>query len=206
MRLLTQPIRETVHHDAAFVYGKQFVADTSNPGSLAYDASPANIGFGFGYQTGPASIHQTMWEAGLNKAMASCSAGDSWIGYTTTVIGGQDLDTTNSANSGGVWNSVLQVWGSFGTKTVTKSSSYSLTADDQVVLLNSTTLTATLPDATSHCMGRIYTIKLIANSTATVATTSSQKIDGATSFSLSAQYKYVTVQSDGTQWWVLANN
>ncbi len=80
------------------------------------------------------------------------------------------------------------------------------TAQDNTILVNGRGLTVRLPDAAASGAGRSYTIKLIAGSTATVATTASQAIDGTTSYILSAQYKYVTVQSDGAQWWVLANN
>jgi hypothetical protein len=67
--------------------------------------------------------------------------------------------------------------------------------------------TVTLPTAAS-ITGRMYTIKRT-NSGAnavTVGTTSSQTIDGSTTYSLSAQYKYVTVISDGSNWLIIANN
>jgi hypothetical protein len=79
-------------------------------------------------------------------------------------------------------------------------------AGDSVILVTATGQTITLPDATTHCAGRIYTIKLTASGSATVATTSSQNIDSASTYSLSAQNKYVTVVSDGTQWRVIGNN
>jgi hypothetical protein len=95
-----------------------------------------------------------------------------------------------------------------GSQTFSGAKSFTNTADagDSVILVNSSGKTVTLPDAASHCKGRIYSIKLTVSGSATVATTSSQNIDGATTFSLSAQYKYVTVQSDGAQWWIIANN
>ena len=40
----------------------------------------------------------------------------------------------------------------------------------------------------------------------TVATTSSQTIDGAITYELSAQYKYVKVVSDGANWLIIGNN
>lgn len=73
------------------------------------------------------------------------------------------------------------------------------------LILTATGQTATLPTAVG-ILGRVYTIKLSASGTATVATTSSQTIDGATTYSLSAQYKYVTVQSDNANWQIIANN
>jgi hypothetical protein len=87
----------------------------------------------------------------------------------------------------------------------TKTTSYPLTVSDHTILLNGATLTATLPTAVG-CKGQEYTIKLIISSTATVATTSSQTIDGSTTYSLSALYKYVTVQSDNANWHIISNN
>jgi hypothetical protein len=88
---------------------------------------------------------------------------------------------------------------------VTETSDYNIKAKDSIVLLNGNALTATLPTAAS-AKGRHYTIKLIASATATIATSDNQTVDGASTYSLAGQYKYVTVQSDGMQWWVIANN
>lgn len=95
--------------------------------------------------------------------------------------------------------------GGLTTKIRTITASATLTATDSVVLLNAATLTATLPTAVGGA-GREYTVKLIAASTATVATTSSQTIDGSTTYSLSANHKYVSVVSDGANWQIVANN
>lgn len=91
------------------------------------------------------------------------------------------------------------------TPLITKTTNYTAAVWDRNILLNGTTLTLTLPTAAGHS-GQDYVIKLIANSTATVATTSSQNIDGATTYSLSAQYKFVRVVSDGSQWWIIGQN
>ncbi|WP_214275388.1 hypothetical protein, partial [Escherichia coli] len=74
-----------------------------------------------------------------------------------------------------------------------------------VVNVTATGRTITLPDAAS-IEGRIYTIKLTASGSCTVATTSSQTIDASTTYSLASQYKYVTVMSDSSNWIVIANN
>jgi hypothetical protein len=65
-------------------------------------------------------------------------------------------------------------------------------------------VTITLPAASGTNAGLTYTIKRTDNSgnTCTVAGT----IDGATNYSLTAQYKYVTVTSNGTDWYIIANN
>ena len=67
--------------------------------------------------------------------------------------------------------------------------------------------TVTLPTAVGNT-GQIYTIKRTSSAAnnVTVGTTSSQTIDGSTTYVLSAQYKYVSVVSDGANWSIIANN
>ncbi len=101
-------------------------------------------------------------------------------------------------------NNVVML-GSLTVPIATKVANYPLVSGDNTILLNGTTLTATLPTAVSVA-GKVYTIKVISASTGTVATTSSQTIDASTTYSLSAQWKYVTVISDGANWKVIANN
>lgn len=85
-------------------------------------------------------------------------------------------------------------------------STKTLTATNMFYLVNVDNVTVTLPTAAS-ISGRTYTIKVIPPATtSTVATTSSQLIDGASTYSLSASNKYLTVISDGTNWWNIANN
>jgi hypothetical protein len=103
-------------------------------------------------------------------------------------------------------NSSLQVSGSNAIgNLVTKSASYTLTATDCIVIVTATGTTQTLPTAVG-ITSRIYIIKLTASGSCTIATTSSQTIDGNTTYLLSAIYKYVQVVSDGANWLVIANN
>lgn len=63
--------------------------------------------------------------------------------------------------------------------------------------------TDTLPDATT-CSGRIYVIKKTTSAnTLTLATTSSQTIDGQTSITFSTQYQGIFIYSDGANWWII---
>lgn len=113
---------------------------------------------------------------------------------TTATATGAALDVTGLTVMQGV---------TFGY--VAKSGNYTLTATDYGIELTATGLTATLPTAVS-VPGRTYVIKLTASGTGTVATTSSQTIDGSITYSLSAQYKYVSVQSNGANWIIIGNN
>jgi hypothetical protein len=85
------------------------------------------------------------------------------------------------------------------------ASSLTLGITHNTVNVTADAQTITLPTAASVA-GRTYTIKLSASGTCTVATTSSQTIDGSTTYTLSAQYKYVTVMSNGSNWIITANN
>lgn len=102
-------------------------------------------------------------------------------------------------------SSSLEVNGSFAAKLTSTATGITLDSTHHTVVVTATGQTITLPTAAS-ITGRIYTVKLSASGSGTVATTSSQTIDGATTYSLSAQYKYVTVQSDGSNWHIIANN
>lgn len=89
-------------------------------------------------------------------------------------------------------------------KTVTAN--YLVSPDDSTILINAATKTVTLPLAARRA-GKVYIVKLIASSTTgAVAVSGSDHIDGATSYSLSAQYKFVQVQSDGTTWQIIGSN
>lgn len=102
-------------------------------------------------------------------------------------------------------HSSLHVNGSFAKYYLATESGITLDASHSIVEVTATGQTITLPTAVG-IEGRIYTIILSASGSATVATTSSQNINGATTYSLASQYKYVTVVSNGTQWYVIANN
>lgn len=86
------------------------------------------------------------------------------------------------------------------------TSTYAVLYTDEVVTCDATggAFTATLPTAVGH-EKKVFTIKRL-NSGAnavTVGTTSSQTIDGSTTYSLSAQYASITVISDGANWHII---
>lgn len=94
---------------------------------------------------------------------------------------------------------------SFATAYTATATSLGLSGAHHTVNITATGQTITLPTAVG-ITGRQYTIKLTASGTGTVATTSSQTIDGVTTYTLSAQYKYVTITSDGANWIITGNN
>lgn len=88
------------------------------------------------------------------------------------------------------------------TRYVSASTTYNITKDDYTVDCTTGSFTVTLPTAVG-IQGRIYKIKNSGAGTITVATTSSQTIDGVTTKSLSTQYQVITVQSTNANWIVV---
>lgn len=93
--------------------------------------------------------------------------------------------------------------------TTNKTATYTATTTDHTITGDATSagFTITLPTAVG-CAGREYIVKKVDSSgnAVTVATTSSQTIDASTTYSLGAQYKYVTVVSNGSNWLIISNN
>jgi len=89
----------------------------------------------------------------------------------------------------------------------TKTGAYSLTSSDDVILADATSAAFTLTLPTSIGLdGKIFTIKKIDSSLAnvvTIATTSSQTIDGSTSIRLTERGQSLIIQSDNANWHVL---
>jgi len=84
---------------------------------------------------------------------------------------------------------------------------YPVTSNNATILVNCAvdTLSVQLPAAAS-VSGQQFIVKKIDSSAnaATITTTSSQKIDNANTYVLSAQYMAAGVQSDGSNYWVIA--
>lgn len=138
------------------------------------------------------------------------------FGSGTKVLGIQNATTAPSANpaTGGVAYAeagALRYRTSSGTiqtvagDVVAKSANATLTTAEKVCLATggASGITITLPAAVQ---GSEYVIKKVDSDAGavTVATTSSQTIDGATTKVLSAQYAYVRVVSNGTSWSIIA--
>lgn len=95
--------------------------------------------------------------------------------------------------------------GGFQTSVTTQAANYSILSTDSVILIDTTAAsrTVTLPTAVGVA-GKQYIIKISAGAKiAVIATTSSQTIDGGTTFSLPGQYFGIQVVSDGSNWFVI---
>jgi hypothetical protein len=199
--------------------GGQFAAGSNNTG-VGYNSLIGVFGFSVGAN---------------NTALGYSSGANNKSGANTVCIGYQAQVLYNSSNTGNIGPGVLmwtandghdsiaatgalragiavaaptstfQIGGSFSRKYNSTATGITLDGTYDVVEVTATGQTITLPTAAS-ITGRVYTIKLTASGSSTIATTSSQTIDGSTTYSLSAQYKYVTVQSNGSNWIIIANN
>lgn len=139
------------------------------------------------------------------NAVASGSSGSQWVtvGSDIYYAGGYvGVETTSPT-------STFEVAGSFATQLKTITATTTLADDDHIIAANATTanITVTLPTAVG-IKGRQYTIKRIDSSSnsVTVATTSSETIDANTTFSISQQYQFLSVVSDGSKWIVIGTN
>ena len=89
-----------------------------------------------------------------------------------------------------------------------KSTATSITLNpntDNTVEVTASGQTINLP-AVIFVAGLEFYIKLTASGTCTIDANASELIDGSTTYSLSAQYKYVHIKSNGTKWLVIGNN
>ncbi len=103
-------------------------------------------------------------------------------------------------------NSTLDVRGSVSKAFSVKTANYTLTDVDYSLFVNanSGSITISLPVA-STCAGRVYVVKKIDSSSNNVVLDAdgSELIDSISSFTLIVQNQSVTVQSDGSGWWVI---
>jgi hypothetical protein len=115
-------------------------------------------------------------------------------------------NTTGNAATATTATTATNVTGSITTAISTKTTAYTATASDNTLLGNATSaaFSITLPTAVG-ITGKTYTVKKIDSSAnaVTVATTSSQTIDGTTTKPLARQYDAIAVQSDGSNWMII---
>lgn len=137
----------------------------------------------------------------VNGGLANfTSLNDDGTGRVAGIIS-MDMGTGAVALAG-----ALDVAGGLQANLVTKTGAYTATASDYTIICDasSAAFTITLPAAASHT-DRIYHIKKIDSSsnTVTVDGNGSEPIDDATTAVLTTQYESITIQSTGSEWWIL---
>lgn len=83
---------------------------------------------------------------------------------------------------------------------VSTATAYAATSSDYTIVCTAA-VTITIPSAGTAGTGKIYNIK--SNVAGTVTITSTSVIDSATTYYMYSRYETVSVQSDGTQWWIV---
>jgi hypothetical protein len=143
--------------------------------------------------------------AGYIYSLSNSTSTGNWAGYAFVAgsgPNGQIIWGSSGLNmGGGTLNNYTQ-------NLASKTSAYSITTTDYTILGNASTaaFSVTLPTSVG-ATGRVYVIKKVDSSAnaVTVATTSSQTIDGQTTYVLSNQWGGVSVQSDGANWVIIGN-
>ena len=130
------------------------------------------------------------------------AGGGARIGWSSTGYLGNnsdgDFNLTNNAGNVGR----LRV-GGVSSDVVTKTAAYTTTTFDETILCDTTTaFTLTLHTAVGNKGQRIEVVKTVTANTLTIATTSSQTINGAAASAqnLTTQWSRFTVKSDGSNW------
>lgn len=121
-----------------------------------------------------------------------------------TIPGGRTLfnTTTDDGSSVGQFNGNVLMQGVRYAYTA-QTTTYAIQSTDYMVDCTSGTFTTTLPTAASVA-GKVYVIKNSGAGTITIATTSSQTIDGSTTKTLNTQYTGYQLISDGSNWKIIS--
>ena len=162
---------------------------------------------------------------GLNAMKVFNAAGTlkGYFGYRQNDLAGVEIGGGNGANQGNIQigasrvqiNSIgaeaatatiqdgvgLKLNGVIAPSYTAKSANFTATSLTSTIDCTNT-ITITLPTAVGQT-GRIHIIKNSGTGVITIATTSSQTIDGAATQSLLTQYSKITVQSTGANWIVI---
>lgn len=173
------------------------------------------------YATGslPAAANagRPLWDTSLSipKWDTGAAIKDGVLADATQILTNKTINTANNTIKSGVAtsNQVLTADGAGNTAwqtpttpnsaLTTKTANFTLTGADTIVLGDATggTFTLTLPTAVS-ASGKVYIMRKIDSSAnaVSIATTSSQTIDGEAPTTLALQWEYIQVVSDGSNW------
>jgi hypothetical protein len=189
-------------------------ASSGNAGSGIYGLHNGSSGTGYavyGTATGATTTNYGGYftasgattNYGTRGAAIDASATTNYGGYFTALSG-----TNNYA----VYVAGLGAFtGGINMKSNNKTADYTATALDYLITCNATSgnITITLPAAAGSDMtGRTYLVKKTdaTGNTVTIDANSSETIDGATTYVMSTQWKYVTIMSNGSEWFIIGNN
>ncbi len=155
---------------------------------------------------GTDSIYLNIPDAGVASRGVITTTGQTFAGtknFQDSIIANKSILVGNT----GAANSTMQVNGSLSLAIITVTTNYAIAANDNTVLVNTTTgaINVSLPAAT-NISGRIYTIKKIGTGgidNQLTITPASGTIDGGTSYIIYNDWTGLTLQTDGSNWFVI---
>lgn len=201
----TYAVNNTWFGDNTYFNGSAFLRRAAGYSGLFYFAgNEGQFRFGANSTAGSTVTQVIPFKVNLDKSVAIGGDISNAAGTYTGALMLVGATGASFGYNGAAATSTLQTT-SFATAYAAKTDNYTITSGDNTIEVTLTGKTITLPTAVG-ITGREYTIKLTASGSTTVATTSSQTIDGSTTYSLSAQYKYVKVKSNGANWIIVGNN
>ena len=203
------------------------VTDETGTGALVFANTPTLVTPVIGAATGTSLSLTGTLSAGTSSVTSSTVSGNETVGGTLGVTGATTLTaltTTGAAtfsstvkiNTGAGLNKVLTsdasgnaTWKSGYTAISSKTADYTLTLDDNYIIVGSTATTGktfTLPTAVG-CAGKEFTIKNLSAFSITIASTAGKLVqDNTTTASTTAlvgiepSNNWIKVISDGTDW------
>lgn len=125
-----------------------------------------------------------------------------------TFAGNKSFTANVAVGANTVANSTLQVAGSVSMAIKSVTAAYTITATDNTILADATAagFTITLPAPSAAITGRIYTIKKIGTGDIDNAVTimpGGGTIEGGASYIIYNDWTYITVQTDGANWYIV---
>lgn len=166
-------------------------------------ATGANFAASFNMRSG-GSHNQTLVLSGT-PIISQIGTTTSNIGTRLSAVGLRIGVLTNLVTDA---TSTIHIEGSLAVNLTNKTANYTATISDYTITADATSagFTVTLPTATT-CGGRIYVIKKTdaTGNVVTIATTSSQTIDGVTTKTLNVQYGGYQLQSNGSNWFIIGS-
>lgn len=201
----TGAIEKRVIDSAAFSAGVKSINSQTGPAiSIVNGKAGANVNIDS--TTTPNKIVINIPDASATSRGIVTDSVQTFAGNKTVRDSLQVGQAANVGSTAGP-NSTLQVSGSVSMNITTLTGNGTLTAADNTVLVNTTSssITVTLPSPT-NIKGRIYTIKKIGSGgidNSLTITPTGGTIDGASTYVIYNDYTYVTLQTDGANWYVI---